>query len=103
MLRTLLAQRFHMTAHIEKKELPVWALLVAKGGIRFGEAGGEYDPAKGREMPIPFAGYGDDVHMQIRSTEVRFATPSRMFPCRYLPERWLRQGARPQARRLWLI
>ncbi len=65
MLRTLLAQRFHLAVRVEKKEMPVWALSIAKDGVRFRESGGNYEPARGPEMPFPFAGYSDDVHMQI--------------------------------------
>ena len=34
MLQTLLADRFHLKVHIETKELPVYALVVAKGGAK---------------------------------------------------------------------
>lgn len=34
MLRTLLEDRFKLTAHTEKKEQPVYSLLVAKGGLK---------------------------------------------------------------------
>ncbi len=64
MLRTLLAERFHLTVHVAKKEMPVVALLVAKGGPKFHESDEKYDPARGREMPLQFLGYGSDVHMQ---------------------------------------
>jgi uncharacterized protein (TIGR03435 family) len=64
MLRTLLADRFHLTVHREKKEMPVTALLVAKGGPKFHESDGTYNPALGAEMPLHFLGYGEDVHMQ---------------------------------------
>jgi uncharacterized protein (TIGR03435 family) len=37
MLRTLLAQRFHLVLHWEKKEMPVLALVVAKSGLKFQE------------------------------------------------------------------
>lgn len=33
MLRALLAERFHMKMHLETKELPIYALTLAKGGI----------------------------------------------------------------------
>jgi uncharacterized protein (TIGR03435 family) len=38
MMRTLLADRFHLKAHTEMKELPVYALVVAKGGPKFKES-----------------------------------------------------------------
>jgi uncharacterized protein (TIGR03435 family) len=31
-MQTLLAERFHLKAHTEMKEMPVYALVVAKGG-----------------------------------------------------------------------
>jgi uncharacterized protein (TIGR03435 family) len=34
MLQSLLADRFHLKVHIETKELPVYALVVAKGGAK---------------------------------------------------------------------
>jgi uncharacterized protein (TIGR03435 family) len=64
MLRALLAERFHLAVHWEKKEMPVTALVVAKGGAKFHESTGRYDPARGEEMPMQFLGYGSDVHMQ---------------------------------------
>jgi uncharacterized protein (TIGR03435 family) len=38
MMRTLLADRFKLTFHTESKDLPVYVLTVAKGGIKFGES-----------------------------------------------------------------
>lgn len=35
MLETLLAERFHLKAHFEKKQAPVYALIVGKGGPKF--------------------------------------------------------------------
>ena len=34
MLQSLLAERFQLTAHRENKELPVYALIVAKDGLK---------------------------------------------------------------------
>jgi len=39
MLRPLLAERFHLAIHRETRELPLFALLVAKGGPKFKEPG----------------------------------------------------------------
>jgi uncharacterized protein (TIGR03435 family) len=47
MVQSLLADRFRMTFHREKKELPVYALIVAKDGPKLTEA----DP--GPEAPLP--------------------------------------------------
>jgi len=41
MLQSLLAKRFHMNAHIEKREMPVYDLVVAKGGPKLKEATAE--------------------------------------------------------------
>jgi uncharacterized protein (TIGR03435 family) len=38
MLRNLLADRFHMRAHLETRNFPAFALLVTKGGPKFGSA-----------------------------------------------------------------
>ena len=38
MLRALLADRFKMVAHTESRELPIYALVVAKGGPKFHQA-----------------------------------------------------------------
>ena len=37
MLRSLLADRFHLTFHRETKEMPVYELVAAKGGFRLRE------------------------------------------------------------------
>ncbi|HWG18514.1 MAG TPA: TIGR03435 family protein [Acidobacteriaceae bacterium] len=38
MVRSLLADRLHMKAHVEQREMPVYDLVVAKGGPRMKEA-----------------------------------------------------------------
>jgi uncharacterized protein (TIGR03435 family) len=47
MLRNLLAERFKLTAHHETREMPVYALVVAKGGLKIKES-----------APAPPAGSG---------------------------------------------
>jgi len=48
MLRQLLAERFRMTVHREKKEMPVYDLVVAKSGIKMTDTGaGPPPPAPG--------------------------------------------------------
>jgi len=64
MLRTLLAERFHLAVHSEKKEMPVTALVVAKGGPKFHTSTGKYDPERGLEAPLQFLGLDDKVHIQ---------------------------------------
>ena len=34
MMQTLLEERFHLAVHIEKKDIPVYALVAAKGGMK---------------------------------------------------------------------
>jgi uncharacterized protein (TIGR03435 family) len=48
MLRTLLADRFGLETHSEKKEMQVYALTVAKGGPKFQESTTEGPPSHGR-------------------------------------------------------
>jgi uncharacterized protein (TIGR03435 family) len=55
MLRTMLAERFQLTTHKESKVMPVYALIVAKGGPKLKEFPGEGGlntggSAKGRTM-----------------------------------------------------
>jgi uncharacterized protein (TIGR03435 family) len=64
MLRTLLAERFHLAVHWEKKEMPVTALLVGRDGPRLHESTGRYDPARGAEAPVQFLGLDNNVHIQ---------------------------------------
>lgn len=51
MLQTLLAERFHLTFHREEKEMPVIALLVAKGGPKLQAS------APGTEMDSQWIGF----------------------------------------------
>jgi uncharacterized protein (TIGR03435 family) len=44
MLRTLLAERLGLKVHIERKEIPVYALTLAKGGPKFSESTTEGPP-----------------------------------------------------------
>jgi uncharacterized protein (TIGR03435 family) len=49
MLQTLLADRFHLKVHYDKKELPAYDLVLAKGGLKMHRSeGGElgYGPSK---------------------------------------------------------
>jgi uncharacterized protein (TIGR03435 family) len=64
MFRTLLAERFHLAVHWEKREMPVMALVVAKGGPKFRESVGKYDPQRGAEAPMQFLGFASSVHIQ---------------------------------------
>ena len=64
MMRTLLAERFHLAVHEEKGEIAVTKLEVAKGGVKFHESAGTYDPELGPEAPMQFLGYDSGVHIQ---------------------------------------
>jgi len=63
-VQTLLAERFHLTAHHEMTDMPVTALLVAKGGPKVRASAGKYQPELGPEAPVRFLGYDDNVHVQ---------------------------------------
>ncbi len=47
MLRTLLAERMGVRTHVEQKEMPVYALTLAKGGPKFSESTTEGPPVFG--------------------------------------------------------
>jgi len=63
MLQNLLATRFHMAVHREPKELPIYALLVAKNGPRIKPAADDSAPA-GKpadfQLPVVRPGEGRD-------------------------------------------
>jgi len=55
-LKSLLADRFHLRVHTETREMPVYALLIAKGGARLPPAREEcFDPKAGIPPPSPAA------------------------------------------------
>jgi len=49
MLRTLLTQRMGVRAHVEKREMPVYALTLAKGGPKFSESTTEGPMVSGQD------------------------------------------------------
>jgi uncharacterized protein (TIGR03435 family) len=53
MLRTLLAERLGLKAHVESKEIPVYALTLAKSGPKFPESTSEGPPVFGRDKSGP--------------------------------------------------
>lgn len=54
MLKALLADRFKMTAHRETKDFPVYALVIAKGGLKMKESPPDPDaPPEPGEKPKP--------------------------------------------------
>jgi uncharacterized protein (TIGR03435 family) len=46
MMQSLLAERFHLTVHRGSKQVPVYELVVAKGGIKMKDAATDPDPLK---------------------------------------------------------
>jgi uncharacterized protein (TIGR03435 family) len=47
MTQALLAERFHLKMHTESKELPVYALVIGKGGSKLSPAPDDYQPTPG--------------------------------------------------------
>lgn len=58
-VRALLADRFQLKVHREKKELPVYALLIAKGGAKIQPA--KEDGSPGDQMRMSRGGAGAEV------------------------------------------
>ena len=56
MLRALLAERFKLTVHREKKDRPAYALVVGKGGSKLKESAPEDASAKSDAPPMIIAG-----------------------------------------------
>ena len=50
MLQTLLGDRFKLTFHREQREMPVYALAVAKNGPKFKESAPDADPIQHHSM-----------------------------------------------------
>jgi uncharacterized protein (TIGR03435 family) len=50
MLRTLLAERFGVKVHTERRDMQLYALTVSKGGIKFQESATEGPPSHGRDQ-----------------------------------------------------
>ena len=62
MLQALLADRFQMKTHKDKKEFPVYALLVAKGGSKMKESPPDTDAEKGTSS-VATTGAGNGVNV----------------------------------------
>lgn len=58
MLQPLLAERFHLKAHIEQREMPVYDLVVDKGGSKLKDATAD-DASKGAHMTMDGSGNVD--------------------------------------------
>lgn len=70
MLRTLLAERFHLAIHRESKEMQAYALLVAKNGPKLEEtkeAGNSTSTNRGRfeDRVVSMAGFADQLANQL--------------------------------------
>jgi uncharacterized protein (TIGR03435 family) len=65
MLRTLLAERFHLTLHRETKDLPVLALMVAKGGSKLRET------APGTQIDSTWNGFANVRHEPVATPDGR--------------------------------
>jgi len=52
-LRNLLAERFHLKAHFEKRQLPVYAFTVAGGGIRMKKGTGGSSSLRFKPVDLP--------------------------------------------------
>ena len=84
MLQNLLAERFGLKVHRETREMPVYALVIAKGGSKLVEAkedapplvGGPKDRGPGGPPPLPFRaplmrmGRGELVGQELRIAEI---------------------------------
>jgi uncharacterized protein (TIGR03435 family) len=57
MLRTAMEQRFGLTTHHEAREVPVYALVVAKGGPKFGPAQPAATEAEAHEVAARYNGH----------------------------------------------
>jgi uncharacterized protein (TIGR03435 family) len=57
MLRPVMEQRFGLKAHHETREVPAYALRIAKGGPKFGPAPAPANEAEAREVEARFNGH----------------------------------------------
>jgi uncharacterized protein (TIGR03435 family) len=55
MLQALLADRFHVKLHKDKKELPIYALVLAKGGLKMKELPADPDANPEKDEPVGMA------------------------------------------------
>jgi uncharacterized protein (TIGR03435 family) len=55
MLQALLADRFHVKLHKDKKELPIYALVLAKGGLKMKELPPDPDADPVKDEPVGMA------------------------------------------------
>jgi len=69
MLRTLLADRFGLKAHLEQREMQVYALTLAKGGPKFKESPTDGPPTVDRTNPVILSAH----HMTLTEVGARIA------------------------------
>ena len=69
MLRTLLADRFGLKAHLEQREMQVYALTLAKGGPKFKESPTDGPPTVDRTNPVILSAH----HMTLTEVGYRIA------------------------------
>jgi len=75
MLKTLLTERFKLTAHFETREFPVYELKVAPGGHKLTPAARNCEPQSAEEaisgkLPCGFQGGGPAGGFKIRDSEI---------------------------------
>ncbi len=58
MMQALLADRFHVKLHKDKKELPIYALVLAKGPLKLKEAPPDPDADPAKDEPVGLANVG---------------------------------------------
>jgi len=58
MMQALLADRFHVKLHKDKKELPIFALVIAKGGLKMKELPSDPDADPAKDEPTGLANVG---------------------------------------------
>jgi uncharacterized protein (TIGR03435 family) len=58
MLQALLADRFHVKLHKDKKELPIYALVLAKGPLKLKEVPPDPDADPAKDEPVGLANVG---------------------------------------------
>ena len=82
LLQSLLADRFHLKAHREQRELTIYALTIAKNGLYRGQHRHTYHPHQprpGRETRIALTGISASISLQACSV-TEWATSSSTKP-----------------------
>jgi bla regulator protein blaR1 len=90
-IQSLLQDRFQLKAHIETRELPVYALVIAKGGIKMKEVQEELRPPGGHAPPGPHLPY---LRPTGENQYTATAWPMKLFP-EFLSHYFYEVGDRP--------